>query len=51
MFFPVYLLLSFRNTPLYTFVFRIFDISPTSGSAFSDLAMTEMRAGTEASWE
>lgn len=31
--------------------FRIFEVSPTSGSAFFDLAMSETTAESEASWE
>lgn len=37
-----------EKTPLCIFKLRIFEVSPTSGCAFFDLAMTDMRAGSEA---
>lgn len=48
MFSPVHLFLYFRKTPLYIIKLKIFEVSPTSGCAFFDLAMTDVRAGSEA---
>lgn len=40
-----------NSSTLLSSAFRIFEVSPTSGSAFFDLAMTDLTAGSEASWE
>lgn len=40
-----------NSSTLQVSAFRIFEVSPTTGRAFFDLAMTDMKTRCEASWE